>query len=116
LPVFTSGGGLGILLGPTGGFLFGLLPAALLAGIAGNLKEKSERPKRYLLLCILGGLAATLVVYLVGVPFLKYTRSLSWQTALKVGMLPFLIGDLLKVAAATHLAKTFHERTEQFMA
>lgn len=116
LPVFTSGGGLGILLGPTGGFLFGLLPAALLAGIAGNLKEKSERPKRYLLLCILGGLAATLVVYLVGVPFLKYTRSLSWQTALKVGMLPFLIGDLLKVAAATHLAKTFHERTEQFKA
>ncbi|MDD3057057.1 MAG: biotin transporter BioY [Spirochaetia bacterium] len=116
LPVFTSGGGLGILFGPTGGFLLGLLPASLLAGIAGNMKQKSERPKRYLLLCILTGLAATITVYLVGVPYLKYTRSLSWQTALKVGMLPFLIGDLLKVAAAAHLAKTFHERTEQFKA
>ena len=116
LPVFTSCWGLVILFGPTGGFLLGLLPAALLAGIAGNLQQKTEKPKRYLFLCIFAGLAATFMVYLIGVPFLKYTRSLSWGTALKVGMLPFLIGDFLKVAAATHLAKTFHERTAQFMA
>ncbi|MDD4302028.1 MAG: biotin transporter BioY, partial [Sphaerochaeta sp.] len=44
LPVFSSGGGLGILLGPTGAFLFGLLPASFLACLAGNYRRKDEHP------------------------------------------------------------------------
>lgn len=135
LPVFTAGGGLGILLGPTGGFLFGLLPAALLAGIAGNYARKetidhkdnqtdnpihetteSTRKRRtYLFLSILFGTLATLAIYAVGVPFLKYNRSLSWKVAIQVGMLPFLIGDTIKLIVSVQLAQMFAPRIREFL-
>ncbi|HKL58834.1 MAG TPA: biotin transporter BioY [Sphaerochaeta sp.] len=138
LPVFTAGGGLGILLGPTGGFLFGLLPAALLAGLAGNYAKKrnispKENPenslenispdtqnekknkRNYLFLCILFGFLATLAIYAVGVPFLKYNRSLSWKVAIQVGMLPFLIGDTIKLIVSVQLALMFAPRIKAFL-
>ncbi len=134
LPVFTAGGGLGILLGPTGGFLFGLLPAALLAGVAGNYANKgvfgsrdrqeetsfdAQQTKRdkntYLLLCILFGTLATLAIYAVGVPFLKFNRSLSWRVAIQVGMLPFLIGDTVKLIVSIQLAQMFAPRIRAFL-
>lgn len=115
LPVFSSGGGLGNLVGPTGGFLIALLPAACIAGIAGNFPAKAEKPKTYLVLCLGFGLIATLVIYLVGVPFLKYNRSLSWGIAIQAGMLPFLIGDVIKLLVASQLARSFHPRISQLL-
>jgi len=131
LPVFTAGGGLGILLGPTGGFLFGLLPAALLAGIAGNYArkgmidqsgkqtesttDKQKTKRKYLFLCILFGTLATLAIYAVGVPFLKYNRSLSWKVAIQVGMFPFLIGDTIKLIVSVQLAQMFAPRIGEFL-
>ncbi len=115
LPVFSSGGGLGILLGPTGGFLFGLLPASFLAGLAGSYRRKDEYPGRFKLVCILLGLGATLAIYLAGVPYLKVVGNLSWKVALQAGMLPFILGDLLKLAIATHLAGTLYTRIAQFL-
>ncbi|MGE4454033.1 MAG: biotin transporter BioY [Sphaerochaeta sp.] len=115
LPVFSSGGGLGMLLGPTGGFLFGLLPAAFLAGLAGSYRAKSEHPRAYTMQCLLFGLAATIVVYLTGVPYLKMVANLSWKVAIQAGMLPFIPGDILKLLIATHLAGTLHTRIEQFL-
>ena len=115
LPVFSSGGGLGNLLGPTGGFLIALLPAACIAGIAGNFSAKAEKPKTYLALCLGFGLIATVVIYLVGVPFLKYNRSLSWSVAIQAGMLPFLIGDVIKLLVASQLARSFQPRISQLL-
>ncbi|MDX9983611.1 biotin transporter BioY [Sphaerochaeta sp.] len=115
LPVFSSGGGLGNLIGPTGGFLIALLPAACIAGIAGNFSAKAEKPRTYLALCLGFGLIATLVIYLVGVPFLKYNRSLSWGIAIQAGMLPFLIGDVIKLLVASQLARSFQPRISQLL-
>ena len=133
LPVFTAGGGLGILFGPTGGFLFGLLPASLLAGIAGNYAKKTElnsndkeenrtdtkakkrNKNTYLFLCILFGTLATVAIYAVGVPFLKYNRALSWKVAIQVGMLPFLIGDTIKLIVSVQLAQMFAPRIREFL-
>ena len=115
LPVFTAGGGLGVILGPTGGFIIALIPAAFIAGLAGNIGNKTENKRTYTLACIFFGLLATLVIYLIGVPFLKYTRSLSWQTAIKVGMLPFLIGDAIKLIVAVNIARSFGPRVRQFL-
>ncbi len=115
LPVFSGGGGIGYLLGPTGGFLVGIVPAALIAGLAGNYRQKDEKPTQYLFLCVVYGLAATLLIYGCGVSWLKVSRSLSWRVAIQAGMLPFVIGDVAKLIVATQLARSFHHRIERFL-
>ena len=101
LPVFAGGtGGLGRLLGPTGGYLFGFLAAAYLVG---KVSERAcGRP-----LIELGGLVAgSMVIYLFGVPWLKLVTGMDWAKSIAVGMIPFLIGDAVKILAAYGVART----------
>ena len=44
--------------------------------------------------------AGTLVIYITGVPWLAVTLHLSFNKALLAGLLPFLLGDIIKIAAA----------------
>ena len=96
LPLFAGGtGGLGHLLGPTGGYLLGYLPAVMVTSlIAGDS----------LLRRVLAGTTGSLVVYCVGVPWLALVQGLTPAQAVSFGMLPFLPGDALKVIAAALLA------------
>jgi biotin transport system substrate-specific component len=100
LPVFAGGsGGLGRLLGPTGGYLIGFLGAVYLVGIV------AERAKGKVVPELLGMIGGTLVIYLCGVPWLKVVTGMSLNKALAVGMIPFLIGDGLKIAAAIPIVR-----------
>src|SRR4030042_1361982 len=100
MPVFYGGkGGLAHLLGPTGGYLFGF---ALCAWIAGFI---SERIRHRLGGEILAVIIGSLIIYGLGVPWLKLFTKMSWSKALMVGMIPFLIGDALKAAVAIILAR-----------
>ncbi|MDV2482886.1 biotin transporter BioY [Methanoculleus sp. Wushi-C6] len=93
LPVFHNGtAGLGVLLGPTGGFLVGFIPAAVIVGLAYERQSKA---------CRVGGLlAATFVTYLFGVSWLAWSASLSPAQAVLLGVAPFVVGEVVKVAAA----------------
>jgi biotin transport system substrate-specific component len=46
-----------------------------------------------------------LIVYSAGVPWLKAVTGMSLKKAVMAGMVPFLIGDALKIVAAAFLAK-----------
>jgi len=48
--------------------------------------------------------AGVLAVYLLGVPWLAYKLGFDWKKALAIGFIPFIIGDVLKAAAAAALA------------
>jgi biotin transport system substrate-specific component len=48
---------------------------------------------------IIGNLA----IYSVGVTWLKYAIDSTWVTALQLGVVPFLIGDAVKIALAAGL-------------
>jgi biotin transport system substrate-specific component len=91
LPVFHSGlSGIGVLLGPSGGFLAGFIPGAAVAGLAYEARSRVLRA---------AGLAAgTLAVYACGVAWLLLSAGLSLPAAFLVGILPFLPGDILKGA------------------
>jgi biotin transport system substrate-specific component len=100
LPVFAGGaGGIGRLFGPTGGFLLGYLPAVFLTGMVAERRPGSMR--RDVLAMVLG----SAVLYACGVPWLKAVTGLSFEKALAVGVLPFLAGDALKIAAAALIAR-----------
>jgi biotin transport system substrate-specific component len=100
LPVFAGGtGGIGKLVGPTGGYLLGYLPAVYLVSM---ISEKAGGRVFYDVLAMVGG---SLIVYFFGVSWLKAVTAMSWSKALTVGMVPFLIGDALKIAAAVPIVK-----------
>ena len=47
----------------------------------------------------------SIVLYACGVTWLKTLTAMPWPKAFAVGMLPFLIGDALKIVAAAAIAK-----------
>ena len=97
LPVFAGGtGGIGHLIGPTGGYLLGYLPAALIAAILS--KEGS------LIRTGTGAVVGSLVIYLFGVPWLSLVQGIPMAQALSLGMIPFLPGDAIKAVAAAVIA------------
>jgi biotin transport system substrate-specific component len=100
LPVFAGGaGGIGKFLGPTGGYLFGFAAAAFLVGII------SERGRGRAGIDVLAMIAGELVIYAFGVTWLKVITGMSFSGAVAAGMLPFLIGDAVKIAAAVPIAR-----------
>jgi len=100
LPVFAGGlGGIGRIVGPTGGYLIGYLPAVF---IAGYISEKTDKRFGY---DILAMICATVVLYSCGVTWLKILTGMTWSKTMIVGMLPFLLGDALKIVAAAAIAR-----------
>ena len=94
LPVFAPGvlPGPARLLGPTGGYLLAFPLAAFLLGA---LIE--YRPRHWL--NWLGAiLLAEAVIFAAGVAWLKYLTLVSWSDAADAGLLPFIPGELMKVA------------------
>jgi biotin transport system substrate-specific component len=99
LPVFAGGlGGIGRIVGPTGGYLIGYLPAVF---ITGYISEKAGKRLSYDVLAMICG---TIVLYACGVIWLKILTGMTWSKTMMVGMYPFLIGDALKIAAAAVIA------------
>jgi len=98
LPVFTPFGvpGLGRLLGPTGGYLLAYPLAAFAVGrIAGDAARRGWQ-------LVLGVLAGLALIHLGGLAqLLLITGNL--RSAVQLGTLPFLLGDLGKVAVAVLL-------------
>ncbi len=100
LPVFAGGkGGFAHLLGPTGGYLLGYV---LAAGFTGFI---SERSRGLFIFDILAVLVGSLVIYSLGVSWLKIVTQMSWVKTFLVGMIPFLIGDIIKASVALILAR-----------
>lgn len=107
LPVFAGGkAGLGVLLGPTGGYLIGFVIGTYLTGKIIELKKKPG-----FILILIAMLAGNLVIYGLGITRLAIAARLSLAKAVAVGVIPFLPGDALKMIAAASLAIRLRERT-----
>ncbi len=100
LPVFAGGtAGIGRILGPTGGYLLGYLPAVFITAYIS--RKGGSRTWTDIVAMICG----SLLVYGCGVPWLKVVTGMPFSKALVVGMVPFLLGDALKIAAAIPVVK-----------
>lgn len=110
LPLLAGGrGGLGVFLGPTGGYLVGWIPAALVIGAlvkhwAIRRTGRAARVAAVLISVVLGGI---LVIYACGVPWTAVVTGLPLSTS-ALGVLVFLPGDLLKAVVASLVAINVH--------
>lgn len=101
LPVFSGGGGgIGKLLGPTGGYLLAMPVAAYLS--ATLLKRIKPSFVGLLIVNLLGGLV---IIYAFGVSYLAFVGNIGLPQAFLLGALPFIPGDLFKAVAAATVAK-----------
>lgn len=99
-PVFSNGAaGLPWLLGPTGGYLLAM-PAA--AFVVGQVSGRNAGAARMLLGLTLG--IAT--IYAGGVSWLLMLTGGGLATALSLGVLPFLAGDVTKILLAFFATKS----------
>jgi biotin transport system substrate-specific component len=93
LPVFFAGSsGIGHILGPTGGYLLAFPPAAALVG--------ALVAQRFGVLRVLGACALGIIVIHVGGVAQLALLSGDPGRAFRIGFVPFLTGDLLKVGIA----------------
>lgn len=106
LPVFAGyTAGLDKLLGPTGGYFLGYLIIALSTGFF--VERFGNRP----VWNVAGMVAGTAACYLAGTLWLAYVGGYtSFGAALAAGVLPFLIGDVVKIAASASVGYVLRRR------
>ncbi len=101
LPVFAGGkAGLGVLFGPTGGYLVGFVLGAGVTGLAARRRAPLGWARG-----LLFGALCLAVVYAVGVARLAQVLHVGPQRALVVGFLPFVAQDVVKVVLAVAVAR-----------
>jgi len=100
-PLIAGGrGGLGVLIGPGGGYIFSWPLAALLIGyVTEKCGEHITFPKA-LFANLFGGI---IVIYLIGVTYLSLLSETPWLTAFFSSFI-FLPGDMTKAIIASLLA------------
>ncbi|WP_306120206.1 MULTISPECIES: biotin transporter BioY [unclassified Roseitalea] len=96
LPVFAGGGGLAYLAGPTGGYLVGFAVAAWLVGLAAD-RGVAASPFKLFAASIVGAV----VILAMGYAWLA--TLIGAQAAWVSGVMPFLLGDLVKCVLAAAL-------------
>lgn len=95
-PVFTdSSGGVEVITGATGGYLVGFVLAAALVGRMAEGRQDRTFSEMFTAF-ILG----SAVIYIFGVTGLMAATGWPVAEAVEKGVVPFLLGDLIKAAAA----------------
>ena len=104
LPVFAGAhGGIAVLIGPTGGYIWGYFIGALVEGLILGTPHTFEK-KFNLLMWVkiaLATLLAYAIVYAPGIPWFMHVMKgkgnpVTFQKALEWTFIPFIPGDLLK--------------------
>jgi biotin transport system substrate-specific component len=102
-PVFAGGSsGMGVLFGPTGGYLAGFIFAAFGIGKLSEILVQHGLLKN--ILCMTLGLC---IIYLLGAFRLMSVADLTFQQTIVAGVLPFIIGDLASLLLAALIATRY---------
>ena len=101
-PIFSSmKGGIGVLMGPTGGFLIGYLLGIFPVGLAmQKLNEKSSSTGTKIAVTIVSGIVLTLIAYVIGTVQFMVVMNQTLAVALAACVIPFMLIDLAKIIVA----------------
>lgn len=105
VPVFAEfSAGLSVVVGPTGGFLIGFIPATFIIGLF--LEKLGFTFKNAIIANIIG----MLITLAFGTVWLKIATDLSWVSALASGFTPFLIVGTIKAILASWIGIIVRKR------
>ncbi|MDB5036576.1 MAG: hypothetical protein JWQ35_104 [Bacteriovoracaceae bacterium] len=90
-----------VLLGPTGGYIFGFVLAAYVSGWISENTPKTSFTNRNIQLFL-----ASLFIFLPGVVWLKTYTGQSLTHAIQLGFVPFIVGDLVKTVIAASIVSS----------
>lgn len=108
LPVFQMfTGGVGILFGPTGGYILGFIFTALVMGLYLQWSGVT------FIHALMANLLGMLVTLLFGAVWLKVMNDLSWHAAFIGGVVPFIIVGIIKALLAAWLGVLVRQRLAQ---
>lgn len=95
-PVYADGSyGVDVLLGVTGGYLVG---SVLAGALTGYLAEKAW--DRKVVSAVPAMLLGELVIFVIGVGWLMVVLGVGLGEGLKLGFVPFILGEIVKLVAA----------------
>lgn len=104
LPVFSGfTGGIGKLAGPTGGYIIGFIPMAIIAGII--IDNFSQR-----WIQLAGMIFGTLLCYVLGTVWFCFQSGYTASAALAVCVIPFIPADLCKMVIAMIIGPSIRKR------
>lgn len=107
LPVLAGGnGGLHVLMGVTGGYIFGWIIGSFITGLLAerlvrNSQSAATQMAGFFVASVVGGIV---VVYACGMPWVSMVTGTPFNKVV-IGSLAFLPGDLIKAAIATLAAR-----------
>ncbi|MGJ9457314.1 biotin transporter BioY [Oceanobacillus sp. CF4.6] len=108
LPVFAGfSGGPQVLVGPSGGYIFGFIAAAYVTGLI------LEKTKFTIRMAFLANIVGMIVTLLFGTVQLKLVLDLGWNAAIVAGVYPFIVVGLIKAYLASWIGITVRQRLIQ---
>ena len=100
-PVFAGfRGGLGVLAGPTGGYILGYIIIAFVTGAVCEWTKKLKYIVPFMML-------AVVLCYLVGTLWFCITMGNGFISALSMCVIPFIPWDIIKVILASTIIKKY---------
>ncbi|WP_282156187.1 biotin transporter BioY [Cytobacillus gottheilii] len=107
VPVFAEfSGGLSTIVGPTGGYLIGFIPAVFIMGFY------MEKTAFTFLQAMIANTIGMLIALIFGTVWLKIAADMSWLAAIAGGFTPFIIVGLIKAAMAAWIGVLVRKRLQ----
>jgi len=99
VPVFANfTGGIGIVIGPTGGFILSFPIMALLAGMGWG--------KQSVIWLVTWLILGTVINFLAGMLYFSFIMDTSLQTAFMIAVLPFIPSAVIRIVILTIVSKS----------
>jgi len=96
-PIFAAGNhGWDRLVGPTGGYLVGMMVASIVTGLMAGRKWDQK-----VLTVIPTMLTGDAIIFAAGLIWLHHSTSSTWEWTFSKGFTPFIFGEVLKIAIAS---------------